>query len=97
MTFVSLARMQACAHIDHADVLAQMAPVDRETACLLMDNMAANFGNPAVLSAHLQAAAAEDMTPLPVRGAAHHGHMPAHVQNSRQHARMPGHVFLPGT
>lgn len=47
---------QDLVHLDHADVLAQMAPVDRETACLLMNNMAANIANPAALAAQVEAA-----------------------------------------
>ena len=34
---------QACAGVDHCDVLAQMTPVDRETARMLMRNLAANL------------------------------------------------------
>ena len=82
--------MQACAHIDHDDVLAQMAPVDRETACLLMHNLAANLGDPAALSAHLQVATAVGPPVPPLRGAVppvfYGVPAPAHVPG-RRHVR----------
>ena len=82
--------MQVCAHINHEDVLAQMAPVDRETACLLMHNLAGNLVDPPALSAHLRAAMAMDPPAPPLGGTVppvYHGvpHL-AHVLGSR-HAR----------
>ena len=46
--------VQACAQVDHADVLAQMAPIDRETAGLLMRNIIANLAWKPALSEHLR-------------------------------------------
>jgi hypothetical protein len=81
-----LMHVQACAHINHEDVLVQMAPVDRETACLLMHNLAGNLVDPPALSAHLRAAMAMD-SPAPLLGGTvppvYHGVPPlAHVPGS---------------
>jgi hypothetical protein len=58
---------QACTQINHADVLEQMAPADRETALLLMCNMAANMRNPALLEQHMRRAlvAPSERAPAP--------------------------------
>jgi len=45
---------QACEQVDHAGVLAQMPPVDRETAGLLMHNIIANLACPPALAEHLR-------------------------------------------
>lgn len=45
---------QACAHVDHVDVLAQLAPVDREAACLLMHILLANAPDAGTLAWHLR-------------------------------------------
>ncbi|CAL8464812.1 g4347 [Coccomyxa elongata] len=86
--------------IDHADVLAQMAPVDRETACLLMNNMAANIADPAALAAQVEAAGARGPPP-PQRGemvprmhpedppAAQCAHVPAPAHRLQQYGSIP--------
>ncbi|KAK9846276.1 hypothetical protein WJX81_000748 [Elliptochloris bilobata] len=43
-----------CSRVDHADVLAQMAPIDRETTGLLMRNIIANLACPPALTEHLR-------------------------------------------
>ena len=84
--------------IDHADVLAQMAPVDRETACLLMNNMAANIADPAALAAHVHAAMGPSpsqlgqmVPPMYPEGtpAAECVHVSAHVQHLQQYGSIP--------
>ncbi|BDA50403.1 probable protein REVEILLE 8 at C-terminar half [Coccomyxa sp. Obi] len=88
------------AHIDHADVLAQMAPVDRETACLLMNNMAANIADPAALAAQVEAAGAmgppprqpaEMVPPMYPKDppAAQCVHVPAPAQHLQQWGSIP--------
>jgi hypothetical protein len=61
---------QACVGVDHVDVLAQMAPIDRETAFLLMRNVAGNLAEPATLIWQLQGAlGARDNDSLPLHSA----------------------------
>ncbi|EIE22859.1 hypothetical protein COCSUDRAFT_42447 [Coccomyxa subellipsoidea C-169] len=77
-----------CAQINHWDVLAQMAPVDRETACLLMHNLAANLGDSAAVAAHPHSAGEVNPPAPPLRGADHpvYGFPPAtHVPPGSRH------------
>ena len=63
--------MQACTGVDHRDVLAQMAPIDRDTAFLLMRNMADNLAEPAALVRQLHGAlGAHNINSLPPPSAA---------------------------
>lgn len=100
----TLMHVQELVHIDHADVLAQMVPVDRETACLLMDNMAANIADPAALAAHVEAAGAMGRPSPPQFAqmgppmypenppAAQYAHVPAHAQHLQQYGSIPVYV-----
>ena len=60
-----MGRAQVCARVDHADVLAQMPPVDRETTGLLMRNMIANLACPQSLKEHLRVLRQAPSAPLP--------------------------------